>query len=246
MPAHSPYASGYGPVIGSLPYQLVIDLRDRLGLTRAVETGTFHGGGARVLAGLFPEVITIELSDRYFEAALVELAALPNVAVRHGSSPTFLGELDPEPTLYWLDAHWSGLDTAGVDNPCPVLDELAAIPPHPADCLLIDDARLFATTAEPERWPTLVNVLDALRDARPALHVTVIHDLIIGVPKEAKDLIDDFGMSHSEAVWEAGEKARLAGSQWDPGNVPAPEGRRRLLARAARGRLRRWVRAAVR
>jgi hypothetical protein len=160
---------------------------------------------------MFQSVVTIELSDGLFEVARAKLAGLPNVATEHGTSPDFLRQLEPAPTLYWLDAHWCFGDTAGADNPCPVLEELAAIRPHPADCFLIDDARLFAANLY-ERWPTLVQVLDALREARPAAHVTVIHDLIISVPAEAKDLVDLFGWSYGSAVWAAGEEARLAGS----------------------------------
>jgi hypothetical protein len=188
---------------------------------------------------MFPSVITVELSDRYFELAKADLAALTNIFAEHGSSPAVLRELAATPTLYWLDAHWSGLDTAGEENPCPVLDEIAAIPAHPDDCLLIDDARLFAATREPDRWPTLVRVIDALRRARPDAHVTVLHDLILCVPQEAKDIVDDFGMDHAEGVWAAGEGARLAGSEYDPANQPPSEsGLLRRLASYAAGRRR--------
>jgi hypothetical protein len=223
---------------------LTADLRDLLGLRRAVETGTFQGGGTRALAAMFPSVVTVELSEHYFELARSNLAALPNVVTEHASSPTLLRSLAPEPTLYWLDAHWSGLETAGADNPCPVLEEIAAIPAHPADCLLIDDARLFAATTEPDRWPTLVCVLDALRKARPVAHVTVLHDLIVCVPPAAKKLVDEFGMRHAEQVWAAGEDARLWGSEYatsdsdEPGSSTSyltPALRRlRALARATR------------
>jgi hypothetical protein len=81
-----------------------------------VETGTFQGGGARALAAMFPAVVTVELSDRYFELARAELAAVPNVVTEHGASPDVLRRLEAAPTLYWLDAHWSGLDTAGEDT----------------------------------------------------------------------------------------------------------------------------------
>ena len=218
-----PKGRWYRHAIGSLPHKLAADLRDRLGLERAVETGTFQGGGARALAAMFPTVLTIELSDRYFELASAELAAVPNIAAEHGASPAILERLEPAPTLYWLDAHWSGLDTAGEENPCPVLEEIAAIPAHRADCLLIDDARLFAATREPDRWPTLVRVLD----------------LILCVPPEAKDLLDDFGMEHAQEVWAAGEEARLAGSGLDAAESQAPPtGRLRQLARYAAGRRR--------
>ena len=197
---------------------------------------------------MFDSVVTVELSDRYFELARADLAALSNVATEHGTSPMVLRRLEAAPTLYWLDAHWSGLDTAGADNPCPVLEEIVAIPAHPADCLLIDDARLFAATREPDRWPSLVHVIDALREARPSAHVTVLHDLILCVPSEAKDLVDDFGMRHAEGVWAAGEEARLAGSTFEVVDAqPSPRvlehvdrvlGRLRPLAGAARALLR--------
>jgi hypothetical protein len=192
---------------------------------------------------MFPSVVTVELSDHYFEKARESLADLPNVIVEHGASPALLRTLKPAPTLYWLDAHWSGLDTAGVENPCPVLDEITAIPADPVDCVLIDDARLFATTSEPERWPTLVAVIDALRATRPGAHVTVIHDLILCVPTTAKDLVDEFGTAHLETVWAAGEEARTAGSQWDV-KKPADVEPRRLAHVAAR--LRRVAQRAVR
>jgi len=204
-----------------------------------VETETFLGGGARTLSAMFPSVVTIELSEHYFEQARTDLADVPNITAEHGASPTVLQRLEPAPTLYWLDAHWSGLDTAGEENPCPVLEEIAAIPAHPADCLLIDDARLFAATREPERWPTLVEVIDALRQARPTAHVTVLHDLILCVPAEAKDLVDDFGMRHAEKTWAAGEEARLAGSGLNQEEPPSPPpGRLRRLAGYASGRRR--------
>jgi hypothetical protein len=186
------------------------------------------------------------LSDHYYENARKELAELANVVVEHGTSPEVLRTLEPTPTLYWLDAHWSGLDTAGVESPCPVLDEITAIPPDPSDCLLIDDARLFATTNEPDRWPTLVAVIDALRAARPGSHVTVIHDLILCVPASAKDLVDEFGTGHLETVWAAGEEARTAGSQWDvtkTSEAVAEPGRRLVRVR---GRLRQAAQKALR
>jgi hypothetical protein len=186
---------------------------------------------------MFPSVVTIELSDRYFELASAELATVPNVVAEHGASPEVLQGLEPAPTLYWLDAHWSGLDTAGEESPCPVLGEIEAIPAHSSDCVLIDDARIFAATRQPDKWPTLVRVIDALREARPDGHVTVLHDLILCVPPEAKDIIDDFGMDHAEEVWAAGERARLAGSELATEERPiSASSRLKQLVRYAAGR----------
>jgi hypothetical protein len=100
--------------------------------------------------------------------------------------------------LYWLDGHWSGGPTAGAGAECPLLDEIAAIAKgHPDDCVLIDDARLFAAAPppphDPEQWPTLVAVFDALRSARHGAHVTMIGDVVIAVPARAKAAIDRYG-----------------------------------------------------
>jgi hypothetical protein len=196
--------------VGSFPRQLAGDLRDRLNIRRVVETGTYTGGTARVLGGMFESVVTIERSDDYYERARQTLEGVTNVQQIHGHSGDKLvtvAEVD-EPTLYWLDAHWSGGDTAGSDDPVPLMRELDAIGAgHPRDCILIDDARDFATSPDP-RWPSLVEILDKVREHKPHDHVTVIHDLIIAAPQEAKDIVDEFGRAHIWTVFEAGEKAR--------------------------------------
>jgi hypothetical protein len=196
--------------MGSLPTQLAADLRDRLALKRAIETGTYTGGTSQLLSGMFDQVITIERSDEYYNNARERLSQFSNVQQILGHSGEKLATVapDPGPTLYWLDAHWSGGTTAGSDDPVPLMRELEAIGAgDPRDCILIDDARDFATSPDP-RWPSLVEILDKIREYRPQDHVTVIHDLIISVPKEAKDVVDEFGREHAWTVYEAGEVAR--------------------------------------
>jgi hypothetical protein len=196
--------------MGSFPKQFAVSLRDRLGLVRAIETGTFNGATARMLSGMFQETVTIERSADYHQRAAGVLADIPNVRQIHGHSADELGPVAREggPTLYWLDAHWSGMDTAGSDDPAPVVREIDAIGAgDPRDCIIIDDARDFAANAD-ERWPALLEIADALRRHRPDAHVTVVHDLIVSVPAEAKDVVDEFGRAHAWTVWEAGERAR--------------------------------------
>jgi hypothetical protein len=196
--------------LGSLPNQLSIDLRDRLGLRRAVETGTYQGGTTVVLAGMFDSVVTVERSDEFYDRARVVLGDLANVKQLKGHSAEVLRSLDSADggTLYWLDAHWSGGDTAGSDDPCPLLGELDAIGAgDPRDCVLIDDAREFASPPG-EGWPDLVDVIEALRRLRPGHHVTVVHDLVIAVPADAREIVDAFGRAHAWTAHEAAERAR--------------------------------------
>ena len=187
--------------MGSVDLAFATDLRNRLGLKRAVETGTFRGTTTRKLAPLFESVATIELSATLHRRAEVSLGDLPNVQVLQGDSAQRLTELsDPRvPTLYFLDGHWSGGSTSGVEDQCPLLRELATIGSgHPDDCILIDDARLFTSAPPPphdvDQWPTLVDIFDAIREHRPHHAVTVLGDQIIAAPARGRPAIDAYGL----------------------------------------------------
>ena len=192
--------------MGTIDLQLATDLRDELGLRRAVETGTFRGDTARALAGLFDGVVTIELSKSLHKRAASALADLPNVEAIQGHSAEVLGKavgLDT-PTLYFLDGHWSGGKTEGSSDECPVLSELTAIGSGTQDdCVIIDDARLFTSAPpwpfDPAKWPSIVEVFDAIRSRRPDHLVTLLFDQVIAVPQRAKPVIDAYGARVQEA-----------------------------------------------
>lgn len=186
--------------MGSVELQFARDLRDRLALTRAIETGTYRGSTARALATVFPVVVTIELSRELADGAARALADAPQVRVVQGHSVSRLAdERDPaRPTLYFLDGHWSGGRTEGADDECPVLEELRTIGAgHRDDCFLIDDARLFASAPPPphrtEQWPELTEVFDLLRELHPNHGVTLLADQVVAVPRRAKPAVDAYG-----------------------------------------------------
>jgi hypothetical protein len=186
--------------VGAIPVDLAAELQRSLGLARAVETGTYLGDGARRLAGIFPRVVTIELSDELFEKAKSSLRDEPTIEALHGDSGVLLASLvDPEtPTLFFLDSHWSGGYTAGTDAECPVLDELTALRgASPRDCLVIDDARLFAAAPppphDPSHWPTLMQLFDAVRTVWPDHHVSLLADQVIAVPRGGIPAVDRYG-----------------------------------------------------
>ncbi|RKQ92885.1 hypothetical protein C8N24_2741 [Solirubrobacter pauli] len=191
--------------MGSVDLQLASDLKTALGLRRAVETGTFRGQTARGLAGVFESVLTIELSVELHRSAQEALRDTPAVTALQGHSVPVLEQVaDPAlPTLFFLDGHWSGGPTAGADDECPVLEELAAIGTgHPDDCILIDDARLFTASPppphKPEAWPTLLETIDALRAQHPEHHITLLDDQVIAVPARARRVIDAYGLRVQE------------------------------------------------
>lgn len=193
----------------ALVLELATALRDHLGLDRAVETGTWHGDGARALGEVFPTVVSIELSEDLHGRALERLKRT-SVELLHGDSVSHLPNLAGTgvPTFYFLDAHWSASDTAGVDDECPVVAEIQAIGTgHPRDCVVVDDARLFLAAPppphDPSKWPTIMEVFDAIRDQRPDHSVTVLADQVIAVPREAKPVVDEYGRSLTPRSWRS-------------------------------------------
>ena len=151
------------------------------GIRRAVETGTYYGDSAIKLSRIFERVETIELSRRLALRSWLRLLRYRNVHLRLGDSSKLL-KPSSEPTLYWLDSHWSGGNTAGADRPCPLLPEIQATSPGTfGDWYLIDDARLFTGRLDPGldpvQWPTIDQIRELIAVVRPGYEVSVRKDL---------------------------------------------------------------------
>lgn len=76
-----------------------------------VETGTLYGDSAMRISEEFPEVHTIEIHPTLFARASQRFAARPSVTCHFGDSASVLPKLLPKlqsPTIFYLDAHWSG------------------------------------------------------------------------------------------------------------------------------------------
>lgn len=207
--------------MGTIDLQLATELRDQLGLERAIETGTYKGITARALSSVFGSVVTIELSRPLHERAVANLRDLPTVEAVHGHSAAVLQTLagSDTPTLYFLDGHWSGGATEGSADECPVLDELAAIGAgNEDDCVVIDDARLFTSAPppphDPAQWPQIVEVFDAIRTHRPEHTVTLLSDQVIAVPQRARLVLDAYGRRVHEAA--LGLPSRVRGELLGP------------------------------
>lgn len=172
--------------MGKVPESLARQLSTDLAIKRAVETGTYLGESTAVLAAIFERVETIELSPKLARRARRKFLLRRNVRVRCGDSGSLLHPGD-EPTLYWLDAHWSGGNTAGEERECPILDELrATVPGTSADCYLIDDAHMFVNPPPPphdaSHWPTLAEIESVVAETRPGHSVSVVDDVVVVAP----------------------------------------------------------------
>ncbi len=112
-----------------------------------VEGGTYKGDTARNMSRLFEKVYTIEKSDVMYEIAKQNLKNNLNVILLKGDTREYIPKIldDNDNILFWLDSHWSGGDTYGEGDECPLIEELKIIFQYKDRnyIILIDDARLF-------------------------------------------------------------------------------------------------------
>ena len=156
--------------------------RDQFGLRILVETGTYKGDMVEAMKGSFRKVYSIELADHFHQAAVERFRKDANVSILHGDSgkviKDLVGKLD-EPTLFWLDGHYSKGNTARGDKDTPVMEELAHIFAVPGlRCvILIDDARCFVGDSEQE-YPTVEEVRAFVAAHRPDWKLDIADDCI--------------------------------------------------------------------
>ena len=187
------------------PEALVLALQKKLILTDFIETGTYQGGTAAWAARHFKRVVTIELSPVFHAAASTRFRSQSNVSLLCGNSTEVLGKVVAtltRPALFWLDAHWSGLDTAGQEAECPVLREIEMINASPIEhVILVDDARLFCIPPPlphcAAHWPDLATLVGVLRNEGRS-HVFLTEDVFVSVPSEMKGFLTDWFQDEAE------------------------------------------------
>ncbi len=199
-----------GIVTAGLPTEIALSLAGLAGATAFVETGTSLGGTTRWAAGCFEVVFTIEKAEGLYQRHHETLRALGNVEPLFGDSrdllPGVLTRLDGRKAVFWLDGHWSGGDTAGVDDECPLLGELEALRAREGDIVMIDDARLFLCAPprphDPGQWPTISEVLAAL-GTEPESYVQIVDDVIFSVPDKEplRRCLREFAQDRSSLFW---------------------------------------------
>lgn len=177
-----------GVVNFGIPLEEANHLRSVLGLKVAVEGGTYQGGTAKKLSNYFDKVYTIEKSEAMIEIAKKNLVGIENVSILDGDTRSNLPNLlsKEDNILFWLDSHWSGGETYGEQDECPLIEELELIfNSNLGKCvILIDDARLFmAPPPEPhdERvWPSIADITSVLPDSWDLI---IWNDVIFVTPK---------------------------------------------------------------
>ena len=99
-----------------------LELSKKFNIKTFFETGTYHGGTAKIVSNYFDKVITIESNNESYNIALDNLKNINNCSLYLGNSPEIMDQQLKENNnsiFFFLDAHW--------DDYWPLLDELKII-----------------------------------------------------------------------------------------------------------------------
>ena len=173
-----------------LPFDKALFLAKNLKLDVFIESGTYMGETCREAQKYFEKVFTIEKSEQMYEQAKINLADSCLIFLLKGDTRDHLGPLlvNNDNILFWLDAHWSGGQTYGESDECPLLEELGIIFTNKKHCaILIDDARLFLSP--PPRphvamnWPSIRDIANV---TPKNYELTIYEDVVYIYPMEIK------------------------------------------------------------
>jgi hypothetical protein len=168
---------------GSIPHiqkqNIIVEYKNRFGLSILVETGTYLGEMIEAQKNNFVKTYSIELSEKLFKRAKKKFLSEKNIVLLQGDSGKRLAEVVAvlrEPALFWLDGHYSGGMTALGDKECPVREELAAIfKSEHKHIILIDDARMFNGTHD---YPTIEEIKKIIENFDKKYSIEVKNDII--------------------------------------------------------------------
>lgn len=201
-----------GIVTREIPKEIVIELARVNMSTIFVETGTFSGETGRWASKYFEVVHTIELSENLYNSNSNELTQIKQVKTHLGDSrdilPKIVKNIGNQKAVYWLDAHWSGGETDGESDECPLLDELACLSNRTEDIILIDDARLFLCAPplphNPSQWPTISDIVAVLLKSDKKPFTQILDDVIFIIPNEAalKHHLVSYAQRRSKYFWK--------------------------------------------
>lgn len=145
-----------------------------------VETGTYMGDMVFAVKDEFEELYTVELSEELFVIAEKRFEGISQIHVVHGDSSKVLKRIVSnvnKPTLFWLDGHYSGGNTAGDSLSTPIIAELDIVLQNhiEGNVVLLDDARLFVGA---NGYPKIEDLIAKVRREYPECAVAVECDVL--------------------------------------------------------------------
>ena len=175
--------------VGSPPHiikeKVLIEHAQKYNLKILVETGTFYGDMVDALKNNFEKIYTIELDKFLFKTAKKRFEKENHIEVIQGDSGKKIKEVIKkinEPTLFWLDGHASGGETAKGEKDTPIYEELKVIFESKdfGHVIIIDDARCFGNDPD---YPTLQELKEFIFSEKNNVVITTECDSIRIIPK---------------------------------------------------------------
>ena len=145
-----------------------------------IETGTYLGEMVAAQKSNFKKIYSIELGRHLYQSAAEKFKDDLHISIIHGDSgnvlPSLMQHIE-EPSIFWLDGHYSGGITAKGEKECPIFEELSAIfnSKKLSHVILIDDARCFDGRGD---YPNIDTLIGYIKENRPDYQVTVESDII--------------------------------------------------------------------
>jgi len=165
-----------------------------------IETGTYYGRTAKWAASHFEQVHTIELSELLYNQTKNELISM-RIVPHCGDSRSILPKLINGGIVFWLDGHYSGGETAGEEDPCPLLNELDVILHRSHDDIIINDARLYGVE---KGYPSIIEICRKIEVASKIKRCVQICDdqiYIISFKCEYVEILLDYILERSMLLW---------------------------------------------
>ena len=144
------------------------------------ETGSYQGDMIQAVKKNFKQIYSVELSETFYQNVKQRFKHDHHITLLQGDSGEVVRDSlnhIHEPCLFWLDAHYSGGNTAKGEKLSPIMEEIIPILNHTikSHVILIDDAREFAGK---DGYPDLVELKQKVIRRRPDLSVMVELDII--------------------------------------------------------------------
>ena len=129
----------------------------------------------------FKKIYSIELGADLYLNAKRKFRGADHLEIIYGDSTSILPillERINEPSIFWLDGHYSGGITAKGDKECPIMEELDAILADKKrlnHIILIDDARCFTGKGD---FPAINELTEYIRSKNQKYTIDIKDDII--------------------------------------------------------------------
>jgi len=168
-----------GPQSTKEKQKIIIKIAQKERIKNFIETGTYIGETVKSVLPFFDNIYTIEINRKLYWYNKKKFRKNKNVKVILGNSYKRLQEILPkikEPSLFWLDAHYSGGITSKSNELTPIKKEIKTILKFwkKNSVILIDDARLFCRK---QGYPDIQRIRSIFKNKK--VNIKIKNDIII-------------------------------------------------------------------